>query len=60
VLLKNGRIVLDAFWRDLSDSEIALLDTEVGLPIGYEIARACGIPAQSALHRCLTDPAALR
>jgi energy-coupling factor transport system ATP-binding protein len=60
VLLSGGRIVLDAPWASLDDDHIALLDREVGLPLGFDVARTCGIAAGSALHHCLTSPAGLR
>jgi energy-coupling factor transport system ATP-binding protein len=60
VLLAGGRIVLDAHWSSLNDDQIALLASEVGLPLGFDVARACGISAGSALHHCLTSPAGLR
>jgi energy-coupling factor transport system ATP-binding protein len=59
VLLQHGRIVLDAPWSALTDADIALLEREVGLPLGYTVARAAGITAQTPLHRVLTDPRAL-
>lgn len=60
VLLAGGRIVLDAHWASLNDDHIALLEHEVGLPLGFDVARTCGIAAGSALHQCLTSPAGLR
>ncbi len=60
VLLAEGRIVLDAPWSALNDAQIAMLDAEVGLPLGFDVAQACGIAAGSALHSCVTAPAALR
>jgi energy-coupling factor transport system ATP-binding protein len=60
ILLAGGRIVLDAKWTALTDPQINLMAEQVGLPLGFEVARRAGIPAGSAVHRCLTAPDGLR
>jgi energy-coupling factor transport system ATP-binding protein len=60
ILLAGGRIILDAQWTALSDTQIELLASHVGLPLGFDVARRAHIKAGTALHRTLTAADALR
>ncbi len=60
VLLKDGQIVLDAKWQHLTLADLALLDAEVGLPIGHACCLHHHIEPTSTIGQHLVDPAALR
>ena len=60
VLLKDGHIVLDALWQHLTLADLALLDAEVGLPLGHACCLHHHIEPTSTIGQHLIDPAALR
>jgi energy-coupling factor transport system ATP-binding protein len=60
ILLAGGRIILDALWTELTDTQIELLAEQVGLPLGFDVARRCGIAAGTALHARITAAEGLR
>ncbi len=60
ILLAGGRIILDARWTELTDTQIDVLAEQVGLPLGFDVARRCGITAGTALHVCITAAEGLR
>jgi energy-coupling factor transport system ATP-binding protein len=60
ILLAGGRIILDARWTELTDTQIDVLAEQVGLPLGFDVARRCGIAAGTGLHTCITAAEGLR
>jgi energy-coupling factor transport system ATP-binding protein len=54
VLMRDGRIVLDAPWDALGDDGLAALDDAVSLPLGLRAASALGPAADAELRALLT------
>lgn len=60
VLLKQGRIALDAQWSELGDTDMQLLAEEVGLPLGHACCAQRAIPTTSPAGQLLCSADALR
>ena len=59
ILIKAGKVAIDTRWDALDASQIALLDDEVGLPLGFHVAQHRGVTPGTPLHQLLCDPQAL-
>jgi energy-coupling factor transport system ATP-binding protein len=59
ILIKAGKVVIDTRWNVLDATQIALLDSEVGLPLGLHVAQQRGVAPGTPLHQLLCDPQAL-
>ncbi|MEY2844778.1 MAG: hypothetical protein RL076_324 [Chloroflexota bacterium] len=59
ILIKGGVVAIDARWDALDAHQIALLDSEVGLPLGFHVAQQRGVSPRTPLHQLLCDPQAL-
>jgi energy-coupling factor transport system ATP-binding protein len=60
VLLKDGLIVLDAHWSELSNHQLQQLADEVGLPLGHACCAQLALPTTSPSGTILCDAVALR
>lgn len=59
ILIKAGVVAIDTRWDMLDAAHIALLDSEVGLPLGFHVAQQRGVTPGTPLHQLLCDPQAL-
>jgi len=60
VLLKDGRVVLDAPWAELSADQLHQLADEVGLPLGHACCAELAISTMSPAGQLLCSADALR
>jgi energy-coupling factor transport system ATP-binding protein len=59
ILIRAGVVAIDARWDALDATQIALLDSEVGLPLGLHVAQQRSVTPGTPLHQLLCDPQAL-
>lgn len=59
ILIKAGVVAIDTRWDTLTAAQIALLDSEVGLPLGFHVAQQRGVAPGTTLHHLLCDQQAL-
>lgn len=60
ILLKDGLVVLDAYWTELSDAQMHQLADNVGLPLGHACCAQLGVTTTSPTGQLLCSTTALR